>query len=133
MSAHLGRRQRYVQGLILGCLVTLTPSPLTAQQAKLRQTIDRAHTVALASVAFSPDGKVLASCAGGTIMMWDVVTGKNTATFKGNVMIVSVVAFSPDGKILASGTLAGTIELWDVSTGKIAATLEGHAQDVRSI
>jgi WD40 repeat protein len=82
-------------------------------------------------VAFSPDGKTLASASWDqTIKLWDVQTGKELATLKGHTGWVTSVAFSPDGKTLASaggerseessGSADRTIKLWDVQTGKEA-------------
>ena len=72
-------------------------------------------------MAYSPDGKTLASGSGDkTIKLWDVATGKEQATLKGHTDWVTSVAFSPDGKTLASGSEDKTIKLWDVATGKQA-------------
>jgi WD40 repeat protein len=73
-------------------------------------------------VAYSPDGKTLASGSGDkTVKLWDVATGKNTATIKGHTEGVHAVAYSSDGRTLASGSGDGTIKLWDVRAGRAAA------------
>ncbi len=101
---------------------------------RLRHTL-KGHTKPLLSVAFSPDSKTVAT--GGwdtTIRLWDVATGKNTATFTGHAKEVRSVAFSPDGKTLASaGGNDLTIRLWEVATGKNFATLSGHEAIVASV
>ena len=89
---------------------------------------------AATNVAFSPDGKTLASCAGhreDKIRIWDVATGNQIATM--DQSYVRSVAFSPDGTILASGS--DGVELWDVATGtRIAAVSEaGGVSGLRSV
>ena len=90
----------------------------------------KGHSAEISSVAFSPDGKRLASGNyDETIKLWDTTTGKELLTLK--VLAVSV-AFSPDGKHLASGG-TGPITLWDTATGKRLRTLKGHPNWVQSI
>ncbi|KAL9081420.1 MAG: hypothetical protein Q9159_007325 [Coniocarpon cinnabarinum] len=73
------------------------------------------HSGSVYAVAFSPDGKQLASASSdNTIRLWDAATGQAQETLTGHLDWVCVVAFSPDGKQLASGS-NGTIRLWDLS------------------
>ena len=74
------------------------------------------------SLAFSPDGKTIAS-AGNLVMaeLWDAGRGAHKATLHGHYLPVSYVAFSPDGKVLATEGNDGHVRLWDVaSAGPLA-------------
>jgi hypothetical protein len=75
------------------------------------------HTSKVSSVAFTPDGKTLASSSGdGQIMLWDVATRQPIGKpLTGQIEVISKIAFSPDGKTLASSG-NGEISLWDVTT-----------------
>jgi len=76
------------------------------------------HSSGVPSVAFSPDGKILASGSWDhTIILWDVAIGKRIRQLTGHKSDVNSVTFSPDGKMLASGSDDQTIILWDVATG----------------
>ena len=86
------------------------------------------------SVAFSPDGKTLASGGGDNVIhLWDIGTGKRTMTLFGHTGGLFSLAFSPDGKTLASGSHDSDIRLWDPHTGQQKKTLTGHSAWVRSI
>ncbi len=92
------------------------------------------HTNSVNSVAFSPDGRTLAS--GGfdkVIKLWDVETGTLLKTFKGHGDAVLSVTFSPDGKVLASGSYDKSIKLWEIVSGKILQTMRGHQKAVTSV
>ena len=75
-----------------------------------------AHCGSGNSLAFSPDGKILANGSNDrSVMLWDVRTGKHLGTLKEHQGFVGSVAFSPDGKTLASGSVDGTVLLWDLA------------------
>ena len=85
------------------------------------------HAYIVYSVAFSPDGNLIASGSDdNNIMLWDVATGEEVRIFTGHTAPVTSVAFSPDGKALASGSWDNTVKLWDVATGAEVRTLKGN-------
>jgi WD40 repeat protein len=76
----------------------------------------RGHTDLIHRLAYSPDGKILATASmDKTAKLWDAASGKVLATLKGHTKAVKCVAFSPDGKLLATGSWDSTAKVWDVS------------------
>ncbi|MEM7067063.1 MAG: NACHT domain-containing protein, partial [Cyanobacteria bacterium P01_B01_bin.77] len=86
------------------------------------------------SVAFSPDGKLLAlGDSKGTVQLWDTLTHRVLMIKQGHENWVYSVAFSPDGLTLASGSYDKTVKLWSVKDQSEIASLQGHENGVYSV
>jgi WD40 repeat protein len=70
----------------------------------------------ISSLAFSPDGTVLATASGNDIVLWSIETGNQLNILTGHTASINSIAFSPDGTILASASADGTIRLWGVES-----------------
>lgn len=92
------------------------------------------HSDKVMAVAFSPDGKLLASAsADKSVILWEVESGKKLRTLTGHTKGVTGVAFSPDGKMVLSGSADTTARLWDTEGGKEIKALSGHPKEVNGV
>ena len=102
------------------------------------------HPALVWGLAYSPDGRWLASGTGGTpigaistqrwpvgddntVRLWDASTGKLVRELKGHTHAVGAMAFSPDSRRLATGGGDGTLRLWDVEAGTEISRIDGKS------
>ncbi|MDD5371066.1 MAG: WD40 repeat domain-containing protein, partial [Anaerolineaceae bacterium] len=112
------------------------------ESGKLLQTL-AGHEEDVTSLAFSPDGAILASGGqDGAIRLWDIKKGgemrlldRLTYTVRGSILPtrINCIDFSPDENLLVSGDVDGMIRFWDVATGGQIAAFQGHRGEVDTL
>ena len=124
-------RLRLTTPAIVPSRATMTPPG--AEIARLE--LDRGSVGALAVL---PDGRLASGShyfpdgdlEYGTIRLWDLAVGEETAWLEGHEGDVCAIVMLPDELVFASGSADGTIRLWDPATGRETAQLRAHKRDV---
>ncbi len=89
------------------------------------------HTDRILSIAFSPEGKYLASAGkDNTVVLWEIRTGKMVFRLTRHSQTVNHLSFSPDGKILASASDDSNIILWNTEEGKEIKSFQAHSDGI---
>jgi WD40 repeat protein len=128
---YVGESTAPVRSLLIACAAAIAEEP-----APLLVVNHRREAV---SVAFSPDGKMLAAGSGFSgIIIWDAKTGEEVRRIDG-AEVGDYIVFAPDGKTLAStrnwqhGQAGGIVQLWEVASGRLSGQLKGDENLIRCL
>jgi TRAP-type C4-dicarboxylate transport system substrate-binding protein len=92
------------------------------------------HPEAVAAVAFSPDGKYIATgCDDHIARVWDIASGELVREFTGHQGHVNGIKFSLDSRLLLTGSEDKTARLWDIAAGQTLRIFQGHRADVQGV
>ena len=111
--------------LLIACCVARNAN---AVQIELQRTLKTDSAVN--SVAFSPDGTLLASGTSNGIRLWDVRTGKLKSVWKWRKGRTERIVFSPDSQLLVSGGEDNLVRIWNMRTARVMRVLRGHSAPI---
>ncbi len=124
--------RRWAAVSVFVILVVAPASPADNSVAPIK--IIEKHTSAVNSIAFSPDGKCLASGGLGAVRIYDTASWRELSFVNaGGYFDALSIQFSPDGRLLAAGGSDNTIKIWSAVDATEITSLEGHSAPVQSI
>ena len=115
---------------------SLSPQSQTSTAPSLRTAlyIYRGHSASVGTVAWSPDGKRIASGSNDSaVQVWDATNGGHVYTYRRHADHVNAVAWSPDGKHIASGSDDVTSQVWDAVNGRHILAYRGQTDAIWSV
>lgn len=123
-----------LKSIVILCLIVGVAARAQSEQKKLELVVQTGHSDAVRAVAFSPDGRILATASlDKTIKLWTTDGGLEIRTLTGHDAWVNSIAFSPDGKTLASASRDNTVKIWAIENGRLLKTLTKHADWATSV
>lgn len=130
-----------IAGLALvGSGIVWLKRPVIAALTDPTRYLYRGHSSIVTAVAWSPNGKRVASTSyDGSVQVWDATTGRHVLRYlghtnaKGGDPVVWSVAWSPDGTQIVSAGNDYTAQVWDATTGKTVLTYNGHSGIVHAV
>src|SRR5215472_11775160 len=136
---HSTRRNPAIFLLLMCCILIFISScstidSSTAVQSDISTPVGgtlytyRGHHNGIAAVAWSPNGKYIASAGfDKTVQVWNALTGQLYTVYRGHTNWVTAVSWSPDGKYIASAGFDKTVQIWEALTGRHILTYHGHS------